>query len=423
MNKNRKKKRFKKRYILLTFLVIIGIILSIFMHFGGFSTGRSINPDEFSKYAQTIENITIPQNTRIIALGEATHGNKEFQELKLDVFKILVEKYNVKAFALEGDFGGCEEVNRYINGGTGSAEDAVNAIDFQIYRTKEMIALVEYMRNYNEKVSADKKLRFYGYDMQRYVYNFQFLRDLSKELGVNTDELEKLMNGNEWNTEYDDSAKAEAISRIKNNLQNKNNSDKAIHFADTLLKYLELKSSLKSSTNYDASSQLRDKYMAENVSWILKQEEKFGNTSIFISGHNMHIGKYGSMDTMGKLLYNEYGDGYYAIGTDFYKTRVNLPKSRTKRTIQTLYSHDPIAKTANLAGCDICWLDFSTIPEGTELYNLVSDYTYMGSIGEMYSIIMRLLPPSYRIFQPPATLYNSMIIVTNPTPTKINIKK
>ena len=84
-------------------------------------------------------------------------------------------------------------------------------------------------------------------------------------------------------------------------------------------------------------------------------------------------------------------------------------RSPEKRTIQVFYSHDPLAKAAKLAGFDICWLDFTKVPENSELGRLASEYTYMGTLGESYSIIMRLLPPSYRMFQPPAVLYDSMI--------------
>ena len=43
----------------------------------------------------------------------------------------------------------------------------------------------------------------------------------------------------------------------------------------------------------------------------------------------------------------------------------------------------------------------------------------MGTLGESYSIMNRFLPPSYRMFQPPTTLYDSMIYVSNASPTKI----
>ena len=82
-------------------------------------------------------------------IGEATHGNKEFQQLKLDVFKIMVEDYGVRAFALEGDYGGCEAVNHYIHGDDGTVKDAVSAIGFAIYRTQEMENLISWMWEYN----------------------------------------------------------------------------------------------------------------------------------------------------------------------------------------------------------------------------------------------------------------------------------
>ena len=42
-------------------------------------------------------------------------------------------------------------------------------------------------------------------------------------------------------------------------------------------------------------------------------------------------------------------------------------RSPEKRTIQVFYSHDPLAKAAKLAGFDICWLDFTKVPENSEL--------------------------------------------------------
>ena len=59
----------------------------------------------------------------------------------------MVEKYGVRAFALEGDFGSCEAVNRYIHGADGSADEAAASIGFTIYRTREMADLIEWMRN------------------------------------------------------------------------------------------------------------------------------------------------------------------------------------------------------------------------------------------------------------------------------------
>ena len=118
------------------------VTIMAYSYYGGLGTGKCANVNEFEKYAVTVEELSIPEQTKIVALGEATHGNKEFQQLKLDIFKIMVEDYGVRAFSLEGDYGGCEAVNRYIHGGEGTVKDAVSAIGFAIYRTEEMENLI-----------------------------------------------------------------------------------------------------------------------------------------------------------------------------------------------------------------------------------------------------------------------------------------
>lgn len=191
----KKTRRFKFRYILFGLFVILFSVASVFMHFGGFNTGKHINPEEFSAYAKPIENITVPQSAKIIALGEATHGNVEFQKLKLDVFKQMIEHNGVRAFAIEGDFGGCEQVNRYIHGEQGTAKEAAAAIGFKIYQTDEMAELISYMRQYNESAPEGEDLRFYGFDMQRIHYNMKFLAEVCEELEVDTTNLSKLVEG------------------------------------------------------------------------------------------------------------------------------------------------------------------------------------------------------------------------------------
>ena len=233
-------------------------------------------------------------------------------------------------------------------------------IGFSIYRTEEMAELISYMRQYNESALEGEDLRFYGFDMQRISYSMRFLEEVCKELEVDTTNLWKVKTG--------------AVL-----------------------------------TNAEGAT-LRDQFMAENVQWILQQEQRNGHENIFVTGHNSHVAKWGSSDSMGKLLSKDAVNGYYVIGTDFYKTHCNMPtRSPEKRTIQVFYSHDPLAKAAKLAGFDICWLDFTKVPENSELGRQASEYTYMGTLGESYSIIMRLLPPSYRMFQPPAVIYDSMI--------------
>ena len=427
MEKSGKKHHVIRRIILgiLTVLVVAG---TVYCRFGGFGTGKSADTTEFAKYAGQISEISIPEETRMIALGEATHGNAEFQQLKLDVFQIMVENYGVRSFALEADYGCCETANRYIHGGEGTAEQVAGALGFQIYKTDEMAHLLSWMREYNEKAGEGEDLRFYGFDMQRYETNYEYFIETAKALGADTAELEKIWNQGEFSNEYTIEQRAEIIEAVKAELLEKEEPEaaQAIHFADILLQNMELG---KTMDNAWAGMALRDRLMSENIMWILGQEEARGNSRIFISGHNGHVEQFGSYDQespyMGHILADNIGEAsYFVIGTDFYKTTNNMPKGSGERTKFTAYSHDPLAKAAKKCGYDICFLDFSKIPEESVLKSEVTGYCFMGSLDErqmtlLNRIVMRALPYTYRIWGSPDSMYDGMIFVTEAHPTQI----
>ena len=419
------KKKKHSRIWAVVGIILLGIVAvgSIYSHFGGFGTGPCADETEFMQYADQVDNIKIPEKTKIVALGEASHGNVEFQQLKLSVFQNLVENAGIRAFALEGDYGGCEYVNRYIHGGEGTAEQAAAADGGGKYSTDEMADLISYMRKYNETAKAGDDLRFYGFDMQNWSYNLQYLTEACKASGIDVTELKKLEDNDEADGGYDIEEQTRIIMEIKKELQESDAKDikQADHLADTLLQNISLGKVIDSAVEGNA---LRDQRMAENVMWILSMEEQRGNACIFISGHNGHIERSGNYGTdnrvMGNILSDELGEGYFAIGTDFYKTNCNLPKSDGKRITHTFYSYDPLAKAAKKAGYDMCWLDFSKVPENSKLKEQITDHVSMGSLGEGYSaFFMSIFPQSYRISQSPEKLYDGMIFVADAHPIEI----
>ena len=433
-----KKHSFRK--ILIALLAVAIVVGCLFSYFGGFGTGQCADTEEFAKYARSVSEISIPAQTRVVALGEATHGNAEFQQLKLDVFKVIVEKYGVRAFALEGDFGGCEAVDRYIHGGDGTAQEAVDryihggdgtaqeameAIGFAIYRTEQMEQLVSWMRDYNATANEEDQLNFYGFDMQRYEYSYKYLLEAAKEFGLDTKDLVKIWDEekNGFSDAYRPDENAEIFETVKQELIQLNDSltAKAVHHADVLLQNISIGKVINDAA---AGNVLRDKLMADNVCWILEQEQARGNERIFVSAHNGHIQRrnhYGTAGKgMGNLLADKLGKGYFAIGTDFYKARVNLPKGKDhKRSIHTFFSHDPLAKASKKCGYETSWLDFSIVPDDSPLKPSITGYTWMGSIGEMYSPLMAVMPMAYRVWDSPTELYDGMIFVSNAHPIKI----
>ena len=415
----RKQKKYTGLIVALSIVAVIAAVAGIYSRFGGFGTGDCADTEGFSKYATSVSELTVPDEAQIIALGEATHGNKEFQQLRLDVFQVLVEKYGVRAFALEGDFGGCEAINRYIHGADGTAAEALSATGFAIYRTEEMENLVEWMRNYNASATQGDNLRFYGFDMEQRVYSYRYLLEAVHKANIDSTEFEKMWNSKSSNyaNGYTAEQRAEIISAIKEQLPPED--AQAIHFADILLQNIQLGKYIDDSGELNAQ---RDRMMAENTLWILQQEQARGNSRILISGHNNHIMRCENAGTpvLGSLLAEELGSGYFAIGTDFYKSVCNLPKPYTgKRITHTFYSYDPLAKASKKCGFDVSFLDFSKVLEGSALMEYIANSVQMGSLGEYYSILMNFVPRSYRVWRAPQDAYDAMIFVTDTAPIEI----
>ncbi len=228
--------------------------------------------------------------------------------------------------------------------------------------------------------------------------------------------------------DYTGEQREEIINAVKAELSAMENAQtaQAIQFADVLLQNIELGRSI-SDPNLVTS--LRDKLMAQNVMWILEQEEARGNSRIFISAHNGHMEQEGYYDTenkvMGTILEHEIGEeAYFAIGTDFYKTKNNMPNGKNGRTTLTVFSTDPLANAAKKCGYDTCWLDFSEVPEDSALNPQITDYCYMGNLGEnqmnfLGKAIMRAVPYTYRVWRSPSTTYDGMIFVTNAHPITV----
>lgn len=409
---------------IIALLVITAVgTAGIYSRFGGFGTGECADTSEFAKYAVNVSELTIPDEVQIVALGEATHGNKELQQLRLDVLQVLVGQYGVRAFALEGDFGGCEAVNRYIHGGDGTAAEALSATGFAIYCTEEMESLVEWMRDYNASAAQGADLRFYGFDMEQRAYSYRYLLEALQKAGIGTADFEKM-----WNSEagtyadgYSAEQRIEIICAVKEQLPP--DEVQAVHYADVLLQNIELGNYINDSA---ALNEHRDQMMAGNVLWILQQEQSRGSSRIIISGHNNHIMQCpnAGSSVLGSLLAEELGDGYFAIGTDFYKSICNLPKPYTgERITHTFYSHDPLAKASKQCGFAVSFLDLSKVPEDSALTEYITNSIPMGSLGESYSVLMNFVPRSYRVSRTPQEAYDAMIFVADATPIEIKSLK
>ncbi len=373
-----------------------------------------------------VEGIEIPDNVQIVGLGEASHGSKEFQESKLEMLKMLVEKKDYRAIVVEADFGDCLAANAYVQGGDGDSREIVNNMSFTIYHTKEMADILDWMKQYNASAPEDKKLRFYGFDMQNPEQGIQFLLDYiakSTITGADLSATSSIIDENRTEPLSDDQrnkVKSE-MAELKSAIEGVAGSERDF---DTICA-LKITDNVCTAMDYGMQdtqemNNFRDAAMAENVSWILDLEKEIGSGKIMLAGHDGHIAKKGQSAfmkvTMGGVLKEKYGDAYYSLGTDFFRGKSNIRvylggPGEYKRKDYFVTTADPIAYQAKYVDGKRFFLDFGSLsPENNaKLHSIVNSKVSMGSLGEGFSGIYYLMHSSYRVEMAPTDLYDGMI--------------
>lgn len=107
----------------------------------------------------------------IVMLGEASHGTHEYYTWRTAISKRLIEEKGFRFIAVEGDWPDCYLINRYVKGSKNDGEDVRNVLNrFDRWPTWmwgnwEIVALAEWMKDYNQKLALDKRIGFYGLDV------------------------------------------------------------------------------------------------------------------------------------------------------------------------------------------------------------------------------------------------------------------
>lgn len=413
-------------------LLLIAVADAAWIYVPQLTAQRKI--DNLENAARDIVDITVPDGAAVIALGEASHGNVEFQQLKLSVLQQLVAQ-GVRAFALEADFGEGLLVNRFIHGegDCATVEDVIEHLSFTIYHTQQMADLFQWMRDYNAGVSEEEQLSFYGFDLQNPRAGLDFLLSFCEEENV-LPELDKSSVQSYIDGTYslaDEQAKSalECLGVIKNHLTDHESeyltrSDDvlfAVRMIDCVENFLVCLDN-GGVANYIYYNDTRDGYMAENVLWVLEYLKTQGCDRLMISGHNGHVGCRQQFYTpMGAHLREKLGSRYFAIGTDYYHTtcNINAAGADTTRGDYRFCSADPFAANAKKLGKSY-YLSFAeALENGGETAELLQSEIYMGSLGEGYSWTMHIFPMSHRIKAVPITLYDGMIFVYDATPISV----
>ena len=138
-------------------------------------------------------------NAKIYGFGEASHNTKEFFDLKAKFFKHLVKTQGLKTFIMEEGYQAESGINEWISGGKGDSTTIAKNFNIGFWYTREIVNLLQWMRDYNQNKSEENKIRFYGMDIQMGKNISQEIREFVKINKMNSCMiiLQKLLHMNE----------------------------------------------------------------------------------------------------------------------------------------------------------------------------------------------------------------------------------
>ncbi|MFD8599051.1 erythromycin esterase family protein [Kitasatospora sp. NPDC059646] len=107
----------------------------------------------------------LPPRTRVLALGEPTHGVEAFLDLRNELFRHLVAEHGYRSIAVESDCLAALAVDAYLGGADGDLDTVVReGFSHGFGEFAGNRELVRWMREFNSGVAEPDRLRCYGAD-------------------------------------------------------------------------------------------------------------------------------------------------------------------------------------------------------------------------------------------------------------------
>ena len=340
----------------------------------------------------------IVEDARMVVCGDATYGTHEFFRLKHRLWKFLVERKGFTLFAIEDGLLEVDDINQYVLTGKGDVSQLLAGLRFWIWRTQEMVDLVQWMRSYNERRGERPALQLLGLDMQSCdQLILQVLAYIDKVDAQAGEEFRDLY-ANFWSFK-------DHLSLYKDeSLQFKDTCWSQLKYAQELLVAQRNKYEAQSSPREFAYTlqcancilqaeqmfslptyELRRQFIAENASWHLEQAGP--QAKMFIWTHNGLAAAppdESKFRTLGSCLYQKYGKEFKAFGMLVAQGTFNAqdPRNPKKINVYTLDapSRDSYEYIFQSIGLSRMIIDLQQLPD--ELYTWLSEQQiYNRSVG------------------------------------------
>ncbi|MEK5110492.1 MULTISPECIES: erythromycin esterase family protein [unclassified Bacillus (in: firmicutes)] len=315
---------------------------------------KTTNPTASLNDLKSLKNMV--GSASIVGLGEATHGAHEVFTMKHRIVNYLVSEKGFTNLVLEEGWDRALELDRYVLTGKGNPSQHLSPT----FKTKEMLDLLDWIRQYNANPKHKSKVRVIGMDIQSVnenVYNniIEYTKRNNSDLVPRIEAkikglipVTKDMNtfeslSKEEKEKYISDAK-QIGALLEQNKSYLNGKSKEFAWIKQNARIIEQFTTMLASQP-DKPSDIflkHDIAMYENAKWT---EEHLGKTIVW--GHNGHVSKTNMIPFIypkvaGQHLAEYYGKRYVSIGTSVYEGQYNVYNSDGEfGPYGTLKSDDP----------------------------------------------------------------------------------
>ncbi len=372
-------------------------------------------------------------DARLVALGEATHGTREFFQLKHRMLELLVEKMGVRSFGIEASFGDCLPLTEYVRTGRGDPSAALANQGFWTWDTEEVLALVKWMRRYNEAPSHTEKLSFWGFDMQSpassalaVLAHFEAADPaFAKEIAPGLEPLDDDVQAHQVGALP--AAEQRALIEVTKKIAARHaDAPKGAKTSERDLRLARIHAGILTDASLSADSAARDRAMARIVEDLLGVESlrpAGPPVKMALWAHNGHISKSdnGGAASMGAHLVKRFGGAYFALGFAFDEgsfQAVDMGPEERGLMPFTVASAAPggLDRTLARAGLPLFALSLRGSPQGP-----VGDWLTAASYSRSIGSVFVEHQPDYAFFpMVPAAHFDALLFVQKTTAARPN---
>lgn len=261
-------------------------------------------------------------NARVVLLGQATHGTREFFQLGHRMIQYLVTELGFSAVMIEAFWSRGLPVNDFLVSGSGSVDTALARLGMWIWDTEEVHDLLTWLREYNHDLPEARRVRFYGIDMQDGWSSMRavitYLRNVDPEYAVRVaaaltplDSIEATYEAVRAYGKRPGAALRETAATISGILARLADRREAYVLRSLYGQWLEVRQHARilaqaheswSLPDWPNVGDLRDKFMAQNVTSLLEQAGP--EARVIVWAHNAHVarGLWSGQRTLGWYL-------------------------------------------------------------------------------------------------------------------------